>query len=233
MPNLGRHFLPSIDLDEACDIASIVSKEFKGRISVSGLADRMNMAVGGGAFRHKLAALARYGLLQGRGQLSTTSIAEQVAWGSPDEQSDAKAKAFLSIDLFGELAERLGADVPNDERLRVLVTEITGAPTRDVRANLPRLVRMYEGGARYLNAARRLPAVAPSTARPAEVAESIDQQSSIVPADTDHSVLSGRILLTDGEQRWIVPRTEQGLAILRRYIEVLQLQLDSDSPSED
>src|SRR3989304_5194401 len=109
MARLGTLSYPDIRLDEAVSAAERVLKDFGGEITPSGLAEALGMAERGGAFLHKVAGIKDYGLMEGRGVLRVTPLAERIIYPhSRDEEAVAKAEAFLKVELFRRLYERAG-----------------------------------------------------------------------------------------------------------------------------
>jgi hypothetical protein len=161
MPRVAVIPFPEIDIDEASQIADRVVREFKGTISNSGLARALSMAERGGGYLKKVAALREYGLVEGRGELRATDLAQKIAYpNSVEEKNDGKRQAFLRVELFARLAERLGSTVPDEERFAIFVEELTKAPRMEVAARVARLRRIYAEGAKYLDE-QVPPAVAP------------------------------------------------------------------------
>ena len=147
MPKQAVIDFPVIGVEEASQIAERVVKEFKGSITTSGLAQALGMAEKGGGFIQKTAALRTYGLLARRGTLHASGLAQRVANPQGNEERGlAKREAFLSVDLFKRLAERLGGTVPSEDRLSIFVEEMTRAPRMEVARRIGRLHRIYTGG---------------------------------------------------------------------------------------
>ncbi len=151
MPRIAVIDFPDIDIDEASQIAERLVREFKGAISTAGLARALNMAERGGGFLKKVAALRDYGLVDGRGELRATDLAQRIAYpASLEEKNQLKRQAFLRVGLFSSLADKLGSSVPEEDRFSIFVEEATRAPRMEVARRAARLRRLYAEGAKYL-----------------------------------------------------------------------------------
>ncbi len=125
MGKLGDYRYPTVVLSEAIKVAEVLVKQFRGAMLVSGLAQALNMSEKGGGFLNKMAALRDYGLVEGRGTLRVTPLAERIILpNSPAEAARAACEAFLRVDLFTELDRRLGDEVPDIDRLAIFLGEI-------------------------------------------------------------------------------------------------------------
>ena len=151
MPRMSAIPFPEIDVDEAAAIAERIVKEFRGAVSISGLARALKMAERGGGFLKKAAALREYGLIEGRGELRATERAQRIAYpSSTAEATRARGEAFLDVELFRALADRLGSTIPEEDSFAIFVEEVTHAPRMEVARRVSRLRRIYVEGAKYL-----------------------------------------------------------------------------------
>lgn len=227
MPSVGNAFYPTISVTEAAAVATAVERDFRGSITITGLASHLGMTEKGGAFRHKVTALHRYGLFDGRGTLSVTPLGQQVAHpDSPAEHDVAIAEAFLNIDLFRRLRERFGDVLPAEVQLRIVIEELTSADRRDVTSVLTRLARLYADGLQYMqpsSTSRPSPEQAPPEAMTKRPSEGVT-----VSADPNNS-----IVLSDGSFRFPVERSPRGVLLLRKYLDLLEEQLRMETDAEE
>ncbi len=216
MPKQAVIDFPVIGVEEASQIAERVVKEFKGSITTSGLAQALGMAEKGGGFIQKTAALRTYGLLAGRGTLHASGLAQRVAHPQGNEERGlAKREAFLSVDLFKRLAERLGGTVPSEDRLSIFVEEMTRAPRMEVARRIGRLHRIYTEGAKYLSA---------------EGGEALTSAPAISPAGVGSGEVDrGFVDLRTADIQIRVPLNKASLLLLRAAIDNLELALEDGS----
>lgn len=88
MGQLGRFRYPEIGPFEAENIIDLIISTFGDRIDKEDREDLADLLghedASSGAFKQKLTALKRYGLLEGRGTLGTTELAEKLRSNGPD-----------------------------------------------------------------------------------------------------------------------------------------------------
>ena len=137
MAKLGAFSYPDIRFGDAVQIAGRVLNKFKGTVGVKGLAWELSMAQTSGALFAKVAAMRDFGLVDGRGELRVTALAQRILYpASPEEGQEARAEAFHRVDLFRILHERFEGEVPDDAGLLIGLEEIT-------RASRDEIVRRY------------------------------------------------------------------------------------------
>jgi len=175
MPQVGQYTYPNLKLSRAIEIAKRISDDFKGQVSVSGLATALEMAEKGGGYLALLAGLRDYGIVDGRKEVSITETAERILFpATPEEGANARTKAFFTVDLFRKLSERLDGDVPSESHLRAVVQEITRESLTAINSKLPTIraiwadgIQVIGGRAKFTEATRDA-APAPPSARPGE-----------------------------------------------------------------
>jgi hypothetical protein len=223
MPRVAVIPFPEIDVDEASQIAERVVREFRGTISYSGLARALSMAERGGGFLKKVAALRDYGLVEGRGELRATALAQKIAYpSSVEEKNEAKREAFLHVELFSRLADRLGSGVPEEDRFAIFVEELTKAPRMEVAARVARLRRLYSEGAKYLGGT--YPEVRPEV-RPAEATVAA------APTQTTAPLEGGFVELRTSEIQVRLPLTRSNTQVLKTILQNIEDSL-SDEPKD-
>ena len=167
MSKIGPYSYPDYTLDSAVQIVAQIAQEFRGRISTSSLAKMLKMAEKSGTLFMKTAALRDYGLIEGRGELKVTSLAQRITHSlSQQERDSARTEAFLRVDLFKHLFDRMGDPVPDKERFVIFLEEITGADRLEVSRKAGTIRRIYLNGARYLSGLESAPVPAAGSAEP-------------------------------------------------------------------
>ena len=133
MAKLGPYSYPDIRFGDAVEIAGRILAKFKGTVSVKGLAWELGMAENSGTLFAKVAALRDFGLVDGRGELRVTPLAQRILHpASADESRSAREEAFRRVDLLRRLYERFGGDVPDDPGLLIGLEEITKSPRYEI-----------------------------------------------------------------------------------------------------
>jgi hypothetical protein len=133
MAKLGAFSYPDIRFGDAVQIAGRVLNKFKGTVGVKGLAWELSMAQNSGALFAKVAAMRDFGLVDGRGELRVTALAQRILYPvSNEEGQEARAEAFHRVDLFRILHERFEGEVPDDAGLLIALEEITKASRDEI-----------------------------------------------------------------------------------------------------
>ncbi len=152
MAKLGQFDYPDYKFGRALEVVEkICDPSYKGEISKAGLAELLQMNAKGGGFHMLLASMKDFGLIEGREQLKVTELGKKIFSGTPEEVDRAKAEAFLNVGLFKELYQRAGATVPEDEKLFVLLREVTKEDSLKVKNQVKDVASVYSDGIRYLS----------------------------------------------------------------------------------
>lgn len=219
MARLGTLEYPSISLTEAVSIAEKVAKEFHGSITTSGLAKALQMAEKGGGFRHKVAAVKDYGLLDGRGTLSTTPLAERIVYPRSEREGDqARAESFFRVDLFKRLFDRTQGTIPDEESFAIFLEDVTGAGRIDVSKRSGRVRRLYAEGVQYAR-------VTTPGDRPEDVHEESERDRDIVKRINKKERSPDFITLFAGDYELRLPFTPQSVDIIIGVLEMMKGQL--------
>ena len=138
MAKLGPYTYPDIRFGDAVEIAGRVLSKFKGVVSVKGLAWELGMAEGSGTLFAKVAAMRDFGLLEGRGELRVSPLAQRVLHpANTREGQEARAEAFQRVDLLRQLYDRFEGEVPDDMSLLVGLEEVTRASRDEIVRRAP------------------------------------------------------------------------------------------------
>ena len=133
MAKLGPYSYPDIRFGDAVEIAGRIASKFKGTVSVKGLAWELGMAEGSGTLFAKVAALRDFGLVEGRGELRVSPLAQRVLHpATPEEGRAARAEAFQRVELLRLLHARFNGEIADDMSLLVGLEEITRAPRDEI-----------------------------------------------------------------------------------------------------
>jgi hypothetical protein len=151
MAKLGQYTYPDIRFGDAVEISGRVLTKFKGTVSVKGLAWELGMAEGSGTLFAKVAAMRDFGLIEGRGELRISPLAQRVLHpATPEEGSAARAEAFQRVDLLRQLYERFEGEVPDDMSMLVGLEEITRASRDEIVRRAPLIQKHLTDAIRVL-----------------------------------------------------------------------------------
>ena len=152
MPKLGSFAYPSVKLSRALQVVERISSDFKGHISVSGLATGLEMAEKGGGFVDLVAALRSYGLADGRKDLSITPLAESIIYSDSDgAAAKARTQAFFNVELFRKMWEKMGRDAPAEARLRAVLQEVTRESLTSINSRLSNIKMVWMDGVQLVD----------------------------------------------------------------------------------
>jgi hypothetical protein len=151
MAKLGQFTYPDIRFGDAVEIAGRVLTKFKGTVSVKGLAWELGMAEGSGTLFAKVAAMRDFGLIEGRGELRISSLAQRVLHPTnPEEGQEARAEAFQRVDLLRQLYARFEGEVPDDMSMLVGLEELTRASREEIVRRAPLIQKHLTDAIRVL-----------------------------------------------------------------------------------
>jgi hypothetical protein len=133
MAKLGTYSYPDIRFSDAIEISARILNKFKGSVRVKGLAWELGMAENSGTLFAKIAALRDFGLVEGRGELRVSELAQRIINPSSEsERLQATSQAFKRVDLLFALYDRFEGESPDDKSLLVGLEEITRASKEDI-----------------------------------------------------------------------------------------------------
>jgi len=109
------------------------------------------MAEGSGTLFAKVAAMRDFGLLEGRGELRISPLAQRVLHPANDEEGqEARAEAFQRVDLLRQLYARFEGEVPDDMSMLVGLEEITRSPRDEIVRRAPLIQKHLTDAIRVL-----------------------------------------------------------------------------------
>ena len=151
MAKLGPYSYPDIRFGDAVEIAGRILSKFKGTVSVKGLAWELGMSEVSGTLFAKVAALRDFGLIEGRGELRISPLAQRVIHpANSDEGHEARAEAFQRVELLRQLYTRFEGDVPDDMSMLVGLEEISRAPRDEIVRRAPLIQKHLTDAIRVL-----------------------------------------------------------------------------------
>lgn len=227
MAKLSTYSYPDIRFGDAVEITRRILDKFRGTVSVKGLAWELGMAENSGTLFAKVAALRDFGLVEGRGELRVSALAQRILHpASPQEGRDARAQAFQRVDLLQTLYERFEGEAPEDSSLLVALEEITRAPRDEI-------VRRFTLIQKHLaDAARALGHTSPAATQESSPAE---QQNTSVASPEAASQMrelaesQSGLYLVAGKARLSVPLTRQYIDVAINLLQTLKVRM-ADSP---
>ena len=226
MAKLGPYSYPDIRFGDAVEIAGRVLSKFKGTVSVKGLAWELGMAEGSGTLFAKVAALRDFGLIEGRGELRISQLAQRVLHpANAEEGLEARAEAFQRVELLRQLYTRFEGEVPDDMSLLVGLEEISHAPRAEIVKRAPLVQKHLTDAIRVLG---RPVAVAkrtePSVSRQRVKAESSAPQVAPPAEETADAGLQ----ITAAGRHLSVPLTPEYIGVAISLLQTLQREMSED-----
>jgi hypothetical protein len=116
MAKIGNYSYPDISAPEASRIAKLIYDFPSHSMSVKMLAENLGISARGGWTGMILFSLKRYGLVEGRGTLRTTELAEKLVNPiSAQELATAKSTVFNKIELWVKIRKDYGEKALSSE----------------------------------------------------------------------------------------------------------------------
>jgi len=215
MPKLGRLSVPVIPLSKCIALIRQASTILKTGVTRENLAQAWGLSANSGWFNQQIAALRLYGLVEGRGKLRLTSLAERLLYPVGDEELlEAKRDAWLNVEIIRLLYERLEGEIPeNDGLLMALLQDITEERRDKIHEHLQLVKSLYEEAVRDLQATglveRKKGTELPSALKekPSEVVE-----------------------LRMGDVRIWLPPTQKAISMARNLLDAFEKSLEEEEP---
>jgi len=116
MAKIGNYSYPDISVAEANRIAKLIYDFPSHSMSVKMLAEKLGISARGGWTGMILFSLKKYGLVDGRGTLRTTELAERLVNPKNNQElAVTKEVVFNKIDLWVKVRKDYGEKVPSSE----------------------------------------------------------------------------------------------------------------------
>ena len=153
MGKIGSYEYPDWKLRDCIEIAKIIEEKFGGKVeNQDTLAEVMKHKTSkSGGYISKITACRRYGLVTGRGALTTTNLAKSIIYPKPGkgEKERAIVESFVKVELFRRIYERLKEKIPSDD-FWVDLVEITGVERSFAQKEAIKIRNLYIEGHQYL-----------------------------------------------------------------------------------
>ena len=226
MAKLGPYSYPDIRFGDAVEIAGRILSKFKGTVSVKGLAWELGMAENSGTLFAKVAALRDFGLVDGRGELRVTPLAQRVLHPStPSEARQARAEAFRRVELLRRLYERFQGEVPDDAGLLIGLEEVTKAPRDEIIRRAGLLHKHLADAARVLV---RATATAPRPEPSGPGQQNIySLPGASARSSPEISEESSELYVAAGSARLAVPLTPEYLGVAIDLLQAVKARLEA------
>ena len=227
MAKLSAYSYPDIRFSDAVEITRRISDKFRGTVSVKGLAWELGMAENSGTLFAKVAALRDFGLVEGRGELRVSALAQRIMHpATPEEGRGARAQAFQRVDLLQTLYERFEGETPDDSSLLIALEEVTRAPRDEIVRRFTLIQKHLADAARALGPVTPVVIQEPSAAKPQNISF-----ASVEPSNTMTELpgTNSGLYLMAGKARLSVPLTRQYIDVAINLLQALKVRM-ADSP---
>jgi hypothetical protein len=181
------------------------------------------MAEGSGTLFAKVAAMRDFGLIEGRGELRISPLAQRVLHpATPEEGRAARAEAFQRVDLLRQLYGRFDGEVPDDMSMLVGLEEITRASRDEIVRRAPLIQKHLTDAIRVLG-------------RPVKVEEQPEysghpknNSGAVAPASADQAptnVSANAIYLAAGGRNLSVPLTAEYIDVAITLLSAMKREM--------
>ena len=217
MGTIGTFEYPDYTLTDSIQVAQIIDDQFKGKVenqaTLSATLGHKNVKSGG--YIGKITALRRYGLVSGRGELTTTQLAKQILHPiSEEEKTEAMAVAMENVELFKRIFERLGLTMPADT-FWVDLVEITSEDRSVAQKDAIRIRNLYMDGYKFLVSARKVEIKHKDIEAKTEVAK-----TEISPIQSD-----ALFELRTKDYGTLIAKDEESIAVARNLIDIIERKI--------
>lgn len=230
MAKLGQYSYPDIRFGDAVEIANRILNKFKGTVSVKGLAWELGMAEGSGTLFAKVAALRDFGLVEGRGELRVSQLAQRVLHPTNQEEGlGATAEAFQRVELLSQLYTRFEGEVPDDMSLLVGLEEISRAPRDEIVKRAPLIQKHLTDAIRVLGRpvkAEKRPEYSGARQRIA-----VESPSAAPESPAEEPAADG-LEITAAGRRLSVPLTAEYIEVAISLLRAMQAEMRQEPSSE-
>ncbi len=149
MGKIGSYQYPDLKLGESIEIVSKIINNFKGEITLDGLAEMLRMKKSGGGFIIKVSSLRQYNLVGGGQKLIATDLAKRIVLSpSQVEKENAKAEAYLNIQLFKDLNEKCDKNTSKMD-FDIILKELTKADLLEIKNKSAAIYKLFLEASSY------------------------------------------------------------------------------------
>ena len=226
MAKLGTYSYPDIRFSDAIEISARILNKFKGTIRVKGLAWELGMAENSGTLFAKIAALRDFGLVEGRGELRVSDLAQRIINPSNEsERLQATSQSFKRVDLLFALYDRFEGEAPDDKTLLVALEEIT-------RADKPEIIKRFTLIQKHLNDASR--ALSHHSVNYTEADVSISTPNLNLPSSLSGATELSEyadgdtLILRAGDAKLTAPLSQEYIDIAINLLKAIKLTMPND-----
>ena len=223
MGKIGNFDYPDWKISECIEIAKIIEERFNGRVeNQNSLGEVLgHKTIKSGGYISKITALRRYGLVAGRGELTTTELAKAIVYPKNlDEQTLAIVNAIENVELFRRIFERLGEKTPTED-FWVDLVEITGEERGIAQKDAIRLRNLYMDGYRYLVSAKKAKM---------EV-KGVDPQVTASRIDMPSAISEGALFeLRTKDYGVLIVKDKESIGLARGLIDIIENKLKGKKP---
>ena len=143
MGKIGSYQYPDLKLSEAIEIVSKIINNFKGEITLDGLAEMLRMKKTGGGFITKVSSLRQYGLVSGGQKLIATDLAKRIILSpSQTEKENSKKEAYFKIQLLKDLHERCDRNTSKMD-FDIILKELTKADLLEIKNKSSAIYKLF------------------------------------------------------------------------------------------
>lgn len=217
MGTIGNFEYPDYTLTDSIQVVQIIDDQFKGKVeNQAALSAALgHKTVKSGGYIGKITALRRYGLVSGRGELTTTQLAKQILHPiSEEEKTEAIAVAMENVELFKRIFERLGQTMPADT-FWVDLVEITGEDRSVAQKDAIRIRNLYMDGYRFLASARK------AETRP----KSIETKTELAKAEIPSIPSDALFELRTKDYGTLIVKDEESIEVARNLIDIIERKI--------
>lgn len=228
MAKLGPYSYPDIRFGDAVEIAGRILSKFKGTVSVKGLAWELGMSEGSGTLFAKVAALRDFGLIEGRGEIRISPLAQRVIHpANSDEGHEARAEAFQRVELLRQLYTRFEGEVPDDMSMLVGLEEISRAPRDEIVRRAPLIQKHLTDAIRVLGRPIVTDKKAEYSGKNQNISEQV-QTDSVLQAPVATSM--NELQLIAAGRNLSVPLTSEYIDVAITLLQTLRKELSENTP---
>jgi hypothetical protein len=226
MGKLDNQYYPDIDLAEAVNYAKTIYDFPNHTMSLSLFADKNNLKIRGGWTGMILASMKKYGLIEGRGNLRATELAEKILNPKNEQEAkSAKLMAFSQISLWTQIHVDYGDKaLPSD--FWAYIADKYAVDRVKAKGKAEKIAKLYTKSSAYT--------YTPGSSTTIEEGRR-ETRTGSVEATMDVVVVQGMgtIRINAREQDFefskVLPFTKGGLNALKKLIEFLETQIKPEN----
>ena len=145
MSRIGDYEYPDVRASDILEMIQLFREKLSGVAkNVDALASALgHQTANSGPFRMKMAYLNKYGLIEGRGEIRLTPLAQKIiAPADNREKNEALKEMVFRIPLWKELYNRLNGNMPSSD-FYIILQNITGIDRITAQNEAERISKLY------------------------------------------------------------------------------------------